>query len=79
MFGAGEAGTALINRLLAEPDAAYRPVALLDDDPDKRRLRVHGRPGARRPRPDGRGGRRDRGHRAGDRDRRASGTADRAT
>jgi FlaA1/EpsC-like NDP-sugar epimerase len=42
VFGAGEAGIALITRLLAEPDAAYRPVALLDDDPDKRRLRVHG-------------------------------------
>jgi hypothetical protein len=42
VFGAGDAGIALINRLLAEPDAAYRPVALLDDDPDKRRLRVHG-------------------------------------
>ena len=42
VFGVGDAGIALINRLLAEPDAAYRPVALLDDDPDKRRLRVHG-------------------------------------
>jgi FlaA1/EpsC-like NDP-sugar epimerase len=47
VFGAGEAGTALISRLLAErgePDAAYRPVAILDDDPDKRRLRIHGVP-----------------------------------
>jgi FlaA1/EpsC-like NDP-sugar epimerase len=42
VFGAGEAGTMLIDRLLGEPGAAYRPVALLDDDPDKRRLRVHG-------------------------------------
>ncbi|HEX3960672.1 MAG TPA: nucleoside-diphosphate sugar epimerase/dehydratase [Trebonia sp.] len=42
VFGGGEAGTALISRLLGEPDAAYRPVAILDDDPDKRRLRVHG-------------------------------------
>jgi FlaA1/EpsC-like NDP-sugar epimerase len=42
VFGAGEAGTMLITRLLDEPGAAYRPVALLDDDPDKRRLRVHG-------------------------------------
>jgi FlaA1/EpsC-like NDP-sugar epimerase len=42
VFGAGDAGIALINRLLAEPGAAYQPVALLDDDPDKRRLRVHG-------------------------------------
>jgi FlaA1/EpsC-like NDP-sugar epimerase len=44
VFGAGAAGTALINQLLTEPDAAYRPVAILDDDPDKRRLRVHGIP-----------------------------------
>jgi FlaA1/EpsC-like NDP-sugar epimerase len=44
VFGAGEAGTMLISRLLGEPGAAYRPVALLDDDPDKRRLRVHGIP-----------------------------------
>jgi FlaA1/EpsC-like NDP-sugar epimerase len=44
VFGAGAAGTALIARLLDEPGAAYRPVALLDDDPDKRRLRVHGIP-----------------------------------
>ena len=44
VFGAGEAGTTLITRLLSEPGAAYRPVALLDDDPNKRRLRVHGIP-----------------------------------
>jgi FlaA1/EpsC-like NDP-sugar epimerase len=44
VFGAGEAGTALIRQLLSEPHAAYRPVALLDDDPAKRRLRVHGIP-----------------------------------
>ena len=42
VFGAGDAGTALIRRLLTEPDAGYQPVALLDDDPAKRRLRVHG-------------------------------------
>jgi FlaA1/EpsC-like NDP-sugar epimerase len=44
VFGAGEAGTMLISRLLAEPDASYRPVAILDDDPDKRRLRIRGIP-----------------------------------
>jgi FlaA1/EpsC-like NDP-sugar epimerase len=44
VFGAGEAGTALIRRLLEEPNGAYRPVAILDDDPAKRRLRVHGIP-----------------------------------
>jgi FlaA1/EpsC-like NDP-sugar epimerase len=42
VFGAGDAGTVLIRHLLADPDAVYRPVALLDDDPAKRRLRVCG-------------------------------------
>jgi FlaA1/EpsC-like NDP-sugar epimerase len=44
VFGAGDAGTALIRQLQGEPDAAYRPVALLDDDPGKRRLRIRGVP-----------------------------------
>jgi len=44
VFGAGDAGTALITQLLTDPDAAYRPVAILDDDPDKRRLRIRGVP-----------------------------------
>jgi FlaA1/EpsC-like NDP-sugar epimerase len=44
VFGAGDAGTALISRLLVEPDAEYQPVALLDDDPAKRRLRIRGVP-----------------------------------
>ncbi len=44
VFGAGEAGTALVRRLLDEPEGTYRPVAILDDDPAKRRLRVHGIP-----------------------------------
>jgi FlaA1/EpsC-like NDP-sugar epimerase len=42
VFGAGEAGSMLIRRLHREPNAAYRPVAILDDDPAKRRLRIHG-------------------------------------
>jgi FlaA1/EpsC-like NDP-sugar epimerase len=44
VFGAGEAGTQLVRSLLGQPDSRYRPVALLDDDPDKRRLRVLGVP-----------------------------------
>jgi FlaA1/EpsC-like NDP-sugar epimerase len=44
VFGAGGAGTALIRRLLDEPEGMYRPVAILDDDPAKRRLRVYGVP-----------------------------------
>ena len=34
----------LIRRLHREPNAAYRPVAVLDDNPDKRRLRIQGIP-----------------------------------
>jgi FlaA1/EpsC-like NDP-sugar epimerase len=44
VFGAGDAGTMLISHLLAEPGAVYRPVAILDDDPDKQRLRILGIP-----------------------------------
>ena len=42
VFGAGDAGSMLIRRLTREPGSAYRPVAVLDDDPAKRRLRIHG-------------------------------------
>ena len=44
VFGAGDAGAMLIYRLATQPDAAYQPVAILDDDPAKRRLRIHGVP-----------------------------------
>ena len=44
VFGAGDAGAMLIYRLATQPDAAYRPVAILDDDPAKRHLRIHGVP-----------------------------------
>ena len=44
VFGAGDAGAMLIYRLATQPDAAYQPVAILDDDPTKRRLRIHGVP-----------------------------------
>jgi FlaA1/EpsC-like NDP-sugar epimerase len=44
VFGAGDAGAMLINRLATQSDAAYRPVAILDDDPEKSRLRIHGVP-----------------------------------
>jgi FlaA1/EpsC-like NDP-sugar epimerase len=44
VFGAGDAGAQLIHRLAAQSGAAYRPVAILDDDPAKRRLRIDGVP-----------------------------------
>ncbi|WCO68542.1 nucleoside-diphosphate sugar epimerase/dehydratase [Iamia majanohamensis] len=42
--GAGEAGAQIVAQLLRTRDCPYRPVALVDDDPAKRRLRVHGVP-----------------------------------
>jgi FlaA1/EpsC-like NDP-sugar epimerase len=42
VFGAGSAGTLLVQRMTGQPDADYRPVAMLDDDPAKRRLRIRG-------------------------------------
>ena len=44
VFGAGDAGAQLISRLTTQSDVAYQPVAILDDDPAKRRLRIHGVP-----------------------------------
>ncbi len=44
VIGAGEAGAQIVAQLLRTRDCPYRPVALLDDDPAKSRLRVHGVP-----------------------------------
>jgi FlaA1/EpsC-like NDP-sugar epimerase len=44
VFGAGSAGAQLVQQLVGQPDAEYRPVAILDDDPAKRRLRIRGIP-----------------------------------
>ena len=44
VFGAGAAGAQLVHSLRAHEGAEYLPVAMLDDDPDKRRLRIHGVP-----------------------------------
>lgn len=40
IFGAGEAGAQLLDSLLADPVSGYVPVAVLDDDPSKRNLRL---------------------------------------
>jgi FlaA1/EpsC-like NDP-sugar epimerase len=42
VFGAGEAGAQVISAMLHDPDSPYLPVALLDDDPAKRNLRIRG-------------------------------------
>jgi FlaA1/EpsC-like NDP-sugar epimerase len=40
VFGAGQGGVQLVNALLTDPDSSYLPVALLDDDPQKRHARL---------------------------------------
>jgi FlaA1/EpsC-like NDP-sugar epimerase len=44
VFGAGAAGSQLVHSLTRQPDAEYVPVAFLDDDPARRRLRICGVP-----------------------------------
>jgi FlaA1/EpsC-like NDP-sugar epimerase len=42
VFGAGEGAAQLITATLRDPDSPYMPVAIADDDPAKRQLRVRG-------------------------------------
>jgi FlaA1/EpsC-like NDP-sugar epimerase len=44
VFGAGEGGYQVVRAMLRKQDCPYRPVAILDDDPRKRRLRLMGVP-----------------------------------
>jgi len=44
VFGAGEAGAKILRAMLSNPQGAYLPVALLDDDPRKKNLRIMGVP-----------------------------------
>ena len=44
VFGAGDAGAEAVARMLRDPESRYIPVALLDDDPLKRHLRIVGVP-----------------------------------
>jgi FlaA1/EpsC-like NDP-sugar epimerase len=44
VLGAGDGGAQALAALLRHPFSEYVPVALLDDDPDKRRLRIMGVP-----------------------------------
>jgi FlaA1/EpsC-like NDP-sugar epimerase len=44
LFGAGVAGHDLTRAMLHDPKCTYVPVGLLDDDPEKCHLRVHGVP-----------------------------------
>lgn len=40
VFGAGRGGTQIIRAMLSNPDSRYLPVAVLDDSPSRRRLRI---------------------------------------
>jgi FlaA1/EpsC-like NDP-sugar epimerase len=42
IIGAGEGGEQIIRALLGDPTSQYQPVALLDDDPNRRRLSISG-------------------------------------
>lgn len=42
IVGAGEVGPSLVGQMLRDPSSPYLPVALLDDDRNKRGFRVHG-------------------------------------
>lgn len=44
VIGAGDAGAQIVGQLVRTRECPFRPVALLDDDPAKRRLRLHGVP-----------------------------------
>ncbi len=42
IVGAGEGGEQIVKALLSDPTSKYQPVALLDDDPDRRRYSIAG-------------------------------------
>jgi len=42
VFGAGEGGAQMVRAMLLDADSAYYPVALLDDDPNKRNRELDG-------------------------------------
>lgn len=44
VVGAGNAGELIVRSMMTDPDSILRPIGLLDDDPAKKRLRLHGVP-----------------------------------
>jgi FlaA1/EpsC-like NDP-sugar epimerase len=44
IVGAGHAGEQLVRDMLSDPDYNSRPVAFIDDDPIKRKMKIHGIP-----------------------------------
>lgn len=44
IIGAGDAGSMLVRQLMRNKDTGIRPVAFIDDDPNKLKLQIHGIP-----------------------------------
>jgi FlaA1/EpsC-like NDP-sugar epimerase len=44
IYGAGDAGALIVRDMLAQKDSLYWPLGFVDDDPEKQRRTVHGRP-----------------------------------
>ncbi|MGR3278828.1 polysaccharide biosynthesis protein [Acaryochloris marina NIES-2412] len=44
IIGAGAAGIALVRALKSNPDMGFLPIAFVDDDPQKRKLKINGLP-----------------------------------
>ncbi|MBS3909305.1 MAG: polysaccharide biosynthesis protein [Actinobacteria bacterium] len=42
IVGAGAAGSGLVKQMQSSPECGYRPIAILDDDPAKNGLMIHG-------------------------------------
>ena len=42
IIGAGDSGEAILNEMIRNPELAYRPIGLVDDDPGKQGLIIHG-------------------------------------
>lgn len=44
VVGAGDTGTSILREMSLHPEFGYQPVGLVDDDPGKQGLRIHGTP-----------------------------------
>jgi len=42
IFGAGDSGEQIVRQMISDPNSGYVPIAILDDNPSKKNLRIHG-------------------------------------
>jgi dTDP-glucose 4,6-dehydratase len=42
IYGAGDTGEQIVRQMIADPNSGYVPIAILDDNPRKKNLRIHG-------------------------------------